>query len=268
MLEVTSRHGLIWPSHKGAGSRGVGFVWFQFKYFHYVHPYSSLCPNYLKFPRRVDGIVNCWQLLTVIAQQRPSRFPWKTAALPGSVGSSFNRQQPWLACGWTGTDHACQIVSICLGSGPPCLPQHLCRRSDPVLLAAVKCLLRTVPNLDACADLCFTIGHHQSFNHFLYPHSVHQTRIHSEFTLSPTTLRTGRRCPGKLWKLGWMEQVCWDNGNTCELGEFLWDISFPSKCWFHRPFSLDLDLPSDTWTFRVIFRICRSSRTQILFLAT
>lgn len=184
-------------------------------------------------------------------------------------GSSFNRRQLWLACGWTGR---IMLVKSCRFSrlGSTCIPQHLCRRSDPVLLAAVKCLLRTVPNLDACADSCFTIGHHQSFNHFLYPHSVHQTRTHSEFTLSPTTLRTGRRCPGKLWKLGWMEPVCWDNGSTCELGEFLYVLvgyflSF--QMLISSPFSLDLDLPSDTWTFRGIFGICRSSRTQIPFLA-
>ena len=114
----------------------------------------------------------------------------KRSGTSSERGSSFNRRQLWLACKWTG-----RIMLPCwdifqghfLQLGSTCLPQHLCRRSDPVLLAAVKCLLRTLPNLDACVDSCFTIGHHQSsFNHFLYPHAVH------------TTLRTGRRCPGKL----------------------------------------------------------------------
>ena len=125
----------------------------------------------------------------------------KTAALPGCVAAlstGSNHDSP--AGGQDGSCLSNRVDFPRLGS--TCLPQHLCRRSDPVLLAAVKCLLRTVPNLDACADLCFTIGHHQSFNHFLYPHSVHQTRIHSEFTLSPTTLKDRTKVPRETMETG------------------------------------------------------------------
>ena len=193
----------------------------------------------------------------------------KTAALPGSVGSSFNRQQPWLACGWTGRIMLVKSCRFALARGPPCLPQHLCRRSDPVLLAAVKCLLRTVPNLDACADLCFTIGHHQSFNHFLYPHSVHPNsnsfRVYSEPDHSKGQDEGAQGNYGN-W-VGWNKfaettetRVNW--GSSCGIFPFLPNVDFIAH------FPLILICPPTRGLLGWSSGFARSSRTQILFLAT